>query len=71
MQENPVISDWVPFRGEALKDRSAGGWRSGRRRSEVSWRRGHSQPFDVFRACRLITEHVLCHEKLFLETCSD
>jgi len=34
MQENPVISDRVPGRGEKLKDRSAGGWRSGLQRSE-------------------------------------
>lgn len=27
------------FRGEALKGRSAGGWRRGRRRSEKGWRR--------------------------------
>src|SRR5215468_951060 len=30
-------------RGEALKERSGGGWRSGRRRSEDCWRRGHGQ----------------------------
>jgi len=29
------------FGRKALKGRSAGGWRSGRRRSEVRWRRGY------------------------------
>src|SRR5712692_7057044 len=29
MRENTVISDRVPIRGVYLKDRSAGGWRSG------------------------------------------
>src|SRR5215212_7949359 len=33
------------FRGEALKERSEGSWRSGRRRSEGCRRRGHGQRF--------------------------
>src|SRR5215213_8017236 len=32
------------FRGEALKERSEGSWRSGRRRSEGCMRREHRQP---------------------------
>jgi hypothetical protein len=34
MRENPAISDRVQISEGELKDRSAGGWRSGRRRSE-------------------------------------
>src|SRR5258705_7717148 len=30
----------LTYRGEALKGRSEGSWRSGRRRSEGGWRRG-------------------------------
>src|SRR3979490_2853147 len=56
------------FRGDALKGCSAGGWRSGRRRSEGSWRRGHFQPLLwVFRACRLSLEQLACQRKSFLE----
>jgi hypothetical protein len=39
------------FRGEALKERSEGSWRSGRRRSEGCRRRGHGQRFS-FIPCR-------------------
>src|SRR4051812_24584806 len=60
------------FRGEALKGCSAGGWRSGRRRSEGGWRRGHFRPLHwVFRACRLSLEQLACQAKLFLETRND
>ena len=53
-------------RGDALKGCSAGGWRSGRRRSEGWWRRGHFQPLHwVFRACRYSLEHLVCHAKSF------
>ena len=34
MQENPVIATGFQFGGIRLKDRSAGGWRSGMQRSE-------------------------------------
>ena len=37
------------FWGEALKDRSEGGWRSGRRRSGGCWRRGHGNDSVCFR----------------------
>jgi hypothetical protein len=53
-------------RGEALKGCSAGGWRSGRRRSEKGWRRGHFRPLLwVFHACRFPLEQLACHEKKF------
>jgi hypothetical protein len=42
------------FRGEALKDRSEGSWRSGRRRSGGCWRRGHGQRFRLFRVVPVI-----------------
>ena len=44
------------FGGIKLKDRSAGGWRSGLQRSEMSWRRGHV----CLRACRLALQHLPC-----------
>jgi len=53
-------------RGEALKGCSAGGWRSGRRRSEKGWRRGHFRPLLwVIHACRFPLEQLACHEKKF------
>jgi len=46
---------WVG--GIRLKDRSAGGWRSGLQRSEKWWRRGHVP----FRASHARLQHLPCH----------
>jgi len=46
------------FGGIRLKGRSAGGWRSGLRRSEKWWRRGHVS----FRASRSHAQHLSCHD---------
>jgi hypothetical protein len=49
------------FWGEALKGRSEGSWRSGRRRSGGCRRRGHGQRFVYSVSCRSSFEHTLCH----------
>jgi len=46
--------------GISLKDRSAGGWRSGLQRSEMWWRRGHVS----FRACRPALQHLPCQGRV-------
>ena len=50
------------FRGEALKERSEGSWRSGRRRSgDVGG--GGTATVSVFSvSCRASTEHALCQK---------
>src|SRR5689334_11370968 len=52
------------FRGEALKDRSEGSWRSGRRRSGDVGGGGTVNVFRYSVSCRLSLEHTLCHEFL-------
>jgi len=54
------------FRGEALKGRSEGSWRSGRRRSGDVGGGGTVNVFVYSVSCRLSLEHTLCHELLFL-----
>jgi hypothetical protein len=67
-QEDPVITDPGPrFGGKALKERSEGNWRSGRRRSGESWRRGLGQRCVYSASCHFTYEHLACHEKVFLE----
>ena len=71
MRENPVISDWVRFGwvtegllGGVLAQRQAalrGVMAAGARFNFTL----------VSRACRLSLEHVLCQEKLFLESNDD
>jgi hypothetical protein len=48
------------FRGEALKGRSEGNWRSGRRRSGEVGGGGTVNDFVYSVSCHYFTEHTLC-----------
>ena len=66
MQENPVISDWVPISGGSTEG-SLGGWLAQRQAAlrEVM-AAGHFQPLLwVFRACRFSLEQLACHSEEF------
>ena len=71
MRENPVISDWVRISEGALKGCSVGRWRSGRRRSEGGWRRGHSQSVRCSVRAGILFSTSHANEKLFLELAFD
>src|SRR6185437_4428273 len=49
------------FRGEALKGRSEGSWRSGRRRSGDVGGGGTVNVFVCSVSCRFFLEHTVCH----------
>lgn len=66
MQENPVISDWVPRSGGCTEG-LLGGWLAQRQAAlRGMLAAGHFQPLHrVFRACRCSLEHLMCHRKVF------
>ncbi len=72
MRENPVISDWVRI-SKGLTEGLLGGWLA-QRQAALRGVMAAGARFNftlVSRACRLFLEHVLCHEKVFLEPGTD
>ena len=68
MQENPVISDWVPISGGSTEG-SLGGWLAQRQAAlrEVMAAGALPTLLWVFRACRFFLEQLACHGECFLE----
>jgi hypothetical protein len=68
MQENPIISDWVPVSGGSTEG-SLGGWLAQRQAAlRDVMAAGHFQPLLwVFRACRFSLEQLACQGESFLE----
>lgn len=60
MREDPANFAGSTFRGEALKGRSEGSWRSGRRRSGDVGGGGTVINFVYSVSCRLSLEHLAC-----------
>lgn len=72
MRENPAISDWVRI-SKGLTEGLLGGWLA-QRQAALRGMLAAGARFNftlVSRACRLSLEHVLCHEKVFLELNDD
>ena len=72
MRENPVISDWVRI-SKGLTEGLLGGGLA-QRQAALRGVMAAGARFNftlVSRACRLSLEHVLCQEKLFLESNDD
>lgn len=66
MQENPVITDWVPISGGSTEG-LLGGWLA-QRLAALRGKVAAGARFDftlVSRACRLSLEQLACHRKKF------
>jgi hypothetical protein len=66
MRENPAISDWVPYIGGSTEG-SLGGWLAQRQaalRGMLAAGARINFPL-VYRACRHVLEHFVCHRKVF------